>query len=346
MDRQEPVKVATITVGTNELQWLKTCFASLTASDTTGIELHIRYVDNASTDGSPHHVSKLFPRVKVTRNPANFGFARANNVGMRLALEEEADYVFLVNPDTRTPASLVGDLVGFMENHSQYGIVGPMQYVYCATSDDLSTHNEWSEVALKSGERHGFAADWPSRRLPAGPLEGRAPNTLEHAYVQGSAFFVRAEVLRTAGLFDEVFHTYYEETDLCRRARWAGWRVALLLDLGIQHKGGGGAGHGHYRRIQMRRNRYYYLFTDVDWAPPEALCLAGRWLWKDLHGNSVGGRTNPARGTLETCMAAAWLGRRLPQIIDRRRRYRRLAATRPAMAHIRTGNPDSASDTV
>jgi GT2 family glycosyltransferase len=340
MGRARPPRVATITVGTNERVWLETCLGSLLASDTDGFELSVVYVDNASSDGSADFVQDRFPDVQVIRNPTNYGFARANNVGMRRALAAGADYVFLVNPDTRSPDGLVRGLVAFMERWPDYGIVGPMQYRYDETSPELAGYNDWSELALRTGERHAFAADWPDHPSPASPLEGRAPNTLEHPYIQGSALLARAEALRVVGVFDEVFHTYYEEVDLCRRVRWAGWRVALALDYGIQHKGGGGAGHGRYRRVHMRRNRYYYLFTDVEWRPTNAARLATRWLLRDLRGRWVGGRTTALVGTVETLEAAGWLALRIPQIVSRRRSYRWLrsatslhgvpAANRPA----------------
>ncbi len=315
--------VTVVTVGTNERAWLVRCFSSLLTGGHAGHRLVVRYIDNASGDGSTDLVARLFPDVKITFNRTNLGFSAANNIGMRLALDEDgADYVFLVNPDTQTPATLVRELTRFMQSRADYGIVGPLQYRYSSAphngSCTLDSLNEWSEVALRSGERHAFAADWPDHPSPAGPEDGRAPGTLEHAYVQGSALFVRAATLRAVGMFDEVFHTYYEEVDLCRRARWAGWRVALLLDLGIQHQGGGGAGTGRYRRVQMRRNRYYYLFTDIDWKLGNTMRLAGRWLRKDLCGHGVGGRTTRGRAILETAVAAMWLIGRVPQIIDRR----------------------------
>lgn len=319
------VRVAAITVGTNELSWLEPCFASLLESDAAGFDLTVWYVDNDSHDGSAAFVQKRFPRVRIIQNDSNVGFARANNIGMRAALEDGADYVFLVNPDTQTPNSLLRDLVEFMETWTGYGVVGPMQYEYDESGNTaLGTHNNWSTTALRWGEQHAFAGDWPNHPSPAGPLEGRAPHTLEHAYVQGAAFFVRATLLRTVGLFDEVFHTYYEETDLCRRARWAGWRVALLLDVGIQHFGGGGTAGSRYRRVQMRRNRYYYLLTDIDWRPLPTLRLASRWLKDDLRGRGVGGESTWWRGTWETTEAVWWLGRRVPLIRARRRAHRQL----------------------
>jgi GT2 family glycosyltransferase len=323
--RSPRARVATITVGTNELRWLKSCFATLLDSDTAGIDLTVWYVDNDSSDGSTAFVEDRFPEVRIIQNRSNVGFARANNIGMRAALGDGADYVFLVNPDTQTPKSLVRDLTEFMEAWTEYGVVGPMQYEYDGSgSTALGGYNDWSKTALRWGEQHAFAGDWPNHPSPAGPSEGRATNTLEHAYVQGAAFFVRGELLRTVGLFDEVFHTYYEETDLCRRARWAGWRVALLLDVGIQHFGGGGTTGSSYRRIQMRRNRYYYLLTDIDWHPLPMLRLAGRWLKKDLRGHGVGGVTSWCRGTGETAAAVCWLMRRAPLIRARRRAHRRL----------------------
>ncbi|WP_409473419.1 glycosyltransferase family 2 protein [Streptomyces sp. HC307] len=319
------VRVATITVGTNERRWLERCFATLVDSDTPGIDLTVWYVDNDSDDGSTAFVEDRFPEVRVIQNRSNVGFARANNIGMRAALDDGADYVFLVNPDTQTPKSLVRDLTEFMEAWADYGVVGPMQYEYDESGGTaLGSYNDWSKTALRWGEQHAFAGDWPNHPSPASPPEGRAPNTLEHAYVQGAAFFVRAELLHTVGLFDEVFHTYYEETDLCRRARWAGWRAALVLDVGIQHFGGGGTAGSNYRRIQMRRNRYYYLLTDIDWHALPMLRLAGRWLNDDLRGRGVGGVTSWWRGTWETAEAVCWLARRAPLIRARRRAHHQL----------------------
>lgn len=324
--RQVGPVVATVTVGTDERRWLPRCLGSILEAPADAVRTTVHLIDNASTDGTAELVSDQFPAAVVTATGARLGFAAANNIGIRNALAAGAQYVFLVNPDTWTPPNLIRDLVAFMRQWPEYGIVGPMQYRYHSTSPALRRYNAWSEEALRSAERHVFWADWPAHPSPAHPTTGRAPNTFEHSYVQGAAFFVRAEVFRDVGLFDEVFHTYYEEVDLCRRARWAGWRVALLRDLGIQHQGGGGAGAGRYRRVMMRRNRYYYLFTDVDWRAGPAVRLAGRWLLGDLCGRGVAGRTSPWRGLVETLGALGWLGRRIPVIRARRRAYRQLRA--------------------
>lgn len=318
-------KVATITVGTNELSWLDHGLGSLLQSDTTGFDLEVYFVDNDSSDGSAEHVDKYFDSVRIIRNERNLGFSGANNVGMRAALDAGADYVFLVNPDTWSPPDLVRRLVEFAERWSEHGVVGPLQYQYDPDSGELGEFNEWSRIALWRGEQHVFAGDEISHPSHVRGFADRAPRSLEHAFVQGSALFVRASVLHTVGLFDEVFHTYYEEVDLCRRARWAGWKVALHLDIGIQHYGGGSSPTGSdYTRVHMRRNRYYYLLTDIDWSPLKAARLASRWVVADLRGHGVGGRTTPANGTRETARAFYWLVCAAPVIRDRRARNRAL----------------------
>lgn len=273
--------VFTIVVGCNSRKWLEPCLSSLLVSDYP--VLQFVYVDNASTDGSLELVKHAFPAVRTLPSKLNLGFAGANNLGMRLALKEGADYIFLANPDTRTPANLISSLVDFMEGHKGYGAVGPMQSVY-GRPDDEPTLNEWSRTALENDERHAFYHWEPCRRTEAGPPQGRAERTLEHSYVQGAALFLRRSVLDVIGLFDENYHSYFEEVDLCRRTRLSGFRVALLRDLYIQHQGGGSAREStsRYRNYHYTRNKYYYLFTDPGYKIWESLRLAGRFLSYDV----------------------------------------------------------------
>lgn len=316
--------IVTITVSTNEARWLPQCLGSLLASQLDGIEAHFLLIDNACTDDTAELVRTRFPQVRLIRSPHNLGFAAANNIGLRYAVECRADFVLLVNPDTRTPPDLLRQLVGFMWEWPEYGIVGPLQYHYTADGAATDELNEWSQGALAVGEAHAYVHAWPDRPSPAGPPAGRAPRTLEHAYVQGSALLCRVEVLRRIGLFDAAYHTYYEETDLCRRTRWAGWRVALLLDQAIQHFGGGGTRASLYRRRKMLRNKYYFLFSDPEWSGPDAARLALRWLRIDLRRGGAAPAPTIGGALADTALGLLWLIGRTPRIAGRRRAHRRL----------------------
>jgi GT2 family glycosyltransferase len=239
-------------------------------------------------------------------------------------MELGADYVLLLNPDTRTPVDTLRRLVTFAEEWPEYGIIGPLQYRYTPDGRPTAELNEWSTVALRRGEANIHVESWPDHPSHASPLTGRAPRTLEYAYVQAAAFLCRVEVLRGIGLLDATYHTYYEETDLCRRARWAGWRVALLLDVGVQHHGGGNTGHSLYRRRLMLRNKYYFLFTDPEWAWSSALRLAGIWLRLDLTRRSDVPAPTRAGAWNDTIRGLWWLMGKVPRLVARRRALRSL----------------------
>lgn len=319
-------KVVTITVGTNEKRWLTECFRTLCAPHAADIEVECVLVDNASSDGTRELMAEQFPDVKVLTQSSNLGFAGANNVGLRAADRDGADYAFLVNPDTRTPPGLLERLVEFMEKWPQYGLIGPMQYAYPDSGDPVlcTELNRWSREALAAGEAHVFVHTWPNHASEAGPAAGRAPATLEHAYVQGSALFCRMDVLRRIGFFDPAYHTFYEETDLCRRVRWAGWRVALLTDEGIQHHGGSEGPASKYRRRHMLRNKYYFLFTDPGWRAADTVRLTAKWIVDDFRrrGPAPAATTRDAVG--DTLSGLGWLVRQSARIARIRRSHARL----------------------
>jgi GT2 family glycosyltransferase len=321
--------IAVIVVGYNHRTWLRKCFYSVLCAYPDGRRLDVYFVDNASSDRSAELVRAEFGAVHTIANSRNRGFTGGCNQALRLALATDAEYVFLLNPDTVCPPGLLDALAAFLDANPSYGVVGPLQYRYPCGS--AAGYNEWTVAALRQGEEHVFFVDWPDRPSPAGPGDGRAPGTLEHAYVQSSALFTRTELLRQIGLFDERFHSYYEEVELCRRARWAGWRVALLLDLSVFHAGGSG-GDSRYRRVHLIRNRLYYLFTDPDWPLPLAMRLVARWLSRDLRGQGVAGPVRVRTGVADTVSALLWLFPRAGSIAFRRRRNRALAGARAAAA--------------
>jgi GT2 family glycosyltransferase len=302
------------------MRWLGPALDSLQRS--SGQEeiftLSLFYVDNNSSDGSVPFVRERYPTVHVVQNRANRGFSAANNQAMRIALDSGTDYVFLVNPDTYSPAGLIRHLTTFMQERRSYGIVGPLQWQYTLGEPLEPVHNEWTRGAIAAGERHVLAVNRGCLAPPPDPGTPRAPQTLEHGYVQGAALFARAEMLRQIGLLDEVYHSFYEETELCRRARLAGWRVALVTDCGIHHRGGNGT-TSSYRRLLMMRNKYFFLLTDTDLTVADMIAIIRGWLGRDLSGNGVGGASTLGQAWLDAARSCAWLVSRLPTVIHRRR---------------------------
>ena len=90
------MKIFAIVITYNGQKWYDRCFGSLSASETP---VEIVVVDNASSDDTVGFIKERFPGVHLIESKENLGFAKANNIGIRYALDNDADFVFLLNQD-------------------------------------------------------------------------------------------------------------------------------------------------------------------------------------------------------------------------------------------------------
>jgi GT2 family glycosyltransferase len=92
--------------------WYERCFKSLRDSE---LPVQIIVIDNASNDGTVEYIRAHFPDIHLIESKENLGFGRANNLGMRYALDNGADYVFLLNQDAWIEPNTIGELVRIAE---------------------------------------------------------------------------------------------------------------------------------------------------------------------------------------------------------------------------------------
>jgi len=97
---------------------------------------HAVIVDNGSADDSAKRLREAYPTVPIIENGKNLGFAAGNNVGIRLALKEGADYVFVLNNDATVFPDTLSELVGFAEKHSEAALMSPKIH-------RREAHREW-----------------------------------------------------------------------------------------------------------------------------------------------------------------------------------------------------------
>jgi N-acetylglucosaminyl-diphospho-decaprenol L-rhamnosyltransferase len=264
------VDLAVIVVSANDARWLEPCLASVFAH-AGDIALEVIVVDNASTDGTAELVRRRFPHVRLIEAP-NLGFAAGCNRGLRAT---EARYALLLNPDTQILAGTFAGLLATLDADPDIGIAGVRQ----VGSDGalLATIRRFPSVARALGEALG-SERWPRRPSWAGervlgfegervsdvaelvpevaervadvevrdaPVDARRDaHVYTHArdcdWVVGSFLLARRHALLAAGLLDERFFLYCEETDLCLRVARAGWRVRYLPHMTIRHHAGKG----------------------------------------------------------------------------------------------------------
>ncbi len=227
--------VSVVIVNWNTRELLAACLESLGAAG-EGIEVIV--VDNASSDGSAAMVRERFPAVRLLCNESNLGFGRAVNQGYAAA---RADYVLLLNSDTRVEANAIRASVGFLEEQRDTAVVGcrlryadgrvqsscfrfPSVFGSVLTSFYLSQLFRGSY--LLDWNRYGHRS-WETAR--------------EVDCVMGSFFMIRRAAITEEPLLDEGYYMYAEETDLCYRLKRAGWKTMFFPGAEIVHHHGGSA---------------------------------------------------------------------------------------------------------
>jgi GT2 family glycosyltransferase len=179
-------------------------------------------VDNGSTDGSPTAIREAFPEVTSIENGANLGFAAGNNVGIRYALEHDADYIWLLNNDTTIKTDSLAKLVAFAEGHPHVGMLSPTIHYY----------SEPDTVWFAGGR-----IDWQNAigwHLYDAHVFNNLP--VHERYLTGCAVLVRQEVINRIGPLDERFFLYFEDTDWSFRSFEAGYDLAVVPGSMIFHK--------------------------------------------------------------------------------------------------------------
>lgn len=185
--------------------------------------LRVVLVDNGSTDGTVAAVAARHSDVIVIVSDINLGYAKGCNLGIRRALADGADYVFLLNNDTIVDPAAVTEMVTVMA--PEVGIVAPKIYY----ADD--PQRIWSLGGMRHPLTYEKADD------PIGALdEGQWEEVAERDYFTGCALLLSRRLLETVGLYDEWFISYYEDSDLAFRAREAGFKLLLAPQAKIWHK--------------------------------------------------------------------------------------------------------------
>lgn len=209
--------------------------------------------DNGSRDGSVEVVRKKFPEVKIVKSGENLGYAEGNNRGIREVMKEGAGFVFILNPDTLVRKGCIERLVEVMEKNPDVGVAGPTI---------LDPEGKiWSRGGYIDRKRYSGGL------IGLGEKDKREKNGIRDVdYISGTAMMVRREVFEKVGLFYPGYFIYYEDVELCVRARGAGYRSVFVPAARIDHKesssfGKASPAHSYY----MARN--HLLFVERN-APP------------------------------------------------------------------------------
>lgn len=241
-----PVRLS-VTIPTHDTRSLTLrCIETLESEGTDGLEIVV--VDDGSSDGTAEALAAAHPRVRVIRNVPAAGFTRAANRGLAAA---RGGVLLLLNSDTEVAPGAFTPLLAAFARDRRLGVAGAVLH-YPDGSPQWSGGGAPTLLWL-----FGLASGLPPllarlpfwRRVkPLGAPAGRVD------WVTGAALAVRRQAWEESGGFDEEFHFYGQDLDLCLRLRDAGWKVELVPEVRVLH---------HHGATIGSRSNLELLWTDL-----------------------------------------------------------------------------------
>lgn len=212
-------KIFVIVVTYKGQQWYDRCFTSLRESR---MPVETIVVDNGN-DGSIEYLQEHFPEITILPNTENLGFGRANNLGMRYALDHGADYVFLLNQDAWIFPDTMEQLVAAADANPEYGIVAPVQ---C---------NKEQTKALDGVIQFLINPDNVNRALFSDLMMGTIKDIYPVAEINAAAWLLPRKTLEIVGGFDPIFLHYGEDWNYLSRVLYHGLKVGLMPKVHVVH---------------------------------------------------------------------------------------------------------------
>lgn len=183
-------------------------------------------VDNNSTDNSNLDLVSRFQKVKVIQSGNNFGFANGTNIGIKYAIEHNADFIWLLNNDTTVDRHSLQALVNNYSSAINPGIAGSKVLNYYNTN---IIDFEGGIFDLKTGYTKHINRN---TRDKSDYIDG----IIMTQFITGCSMFLSSDVINDIGLMDESYFLYCEDVDWCVRARQKGYELFVVPSSIIYHK--------------------------------------------------------------------------------------------------------------
>jgi GT2 family glycosyltransferase len=254
---------------------LKECLDSLASFASVSFSFEVIVADNNSDDGRLAEFSVAYPAFRFISNPVNGGFAYGCNRGVSVS---SGKYLLFLNPDTVAGETAVSALYAKAEAMTGNFLMS------CRQVDEKGGESiAWGEF-VAPGKLTGTGR--ALNRLLKSILRGRPVknkvNPLTPDWISGSVVLAARDFFLSLGGFDEDFWMYYEDMDLCKRARGAGASVLYFTDFSIRHMHGGSTrintSIAALTKTEVRISRHLYIskhFSGFNRLTSQVILVAG-----------------------------------------------------------------------
>ncbi|WP_299251625.1 glycosyltransferase family 2 protein [uncultured Lacinutrix sp.] len=213
------MRVTVIIVTYNGSKWIEECLNSLNESI---CPVNTIVIDNKSQDETCHIVLEKFPEVKLIESKENLGFGKANNLGIKIALDLGCDYFFLLNQDAFVEPNTIGNLVSASKNNPDYGIISP---IHCVWEKDQLDEAFTNYVSVKNNPLFlsHFVLNKSKKEIYSIP------------FVAASGWLLTRKCIETIGGFDPIFFYLGEDVNYCQRVLYHNLKIGVVPNALFYH---------------------------------------------------------------------------------------------------------------
>jgi GT2 family glycosyltransferase len=220
--------------------------------------IEIVVVDQDSDNAAIAEICEHFPAATIIPNGQNDGFAAGVNRG---AGRTRGCYLLVLNPDTVVRPGLIDELAAWLEAHPDVAVVGPR--ILNADGSVQPSARRFPDLTTGLGGRQSWLARlWPSNWLSRRNLDwSRSSEPVDVDWVSGACMMIRRSAFDGVGGMDDRFFLYWEDADLCRRLRSAGFRTVYEPSVSAVHEGSRASQHAVVRSlVAFHRSAFHYYW--------------------------------------------------------------------------------------
>lgn len=264
MNKKTP-SVSIIILNNNSLAMTKEQLLDVGRLMVSHMNIECIVVDNGSTDGTESAIKNYkLPNMayKFIQTGSNLGFSGGNNVGIKDAIDRGVDYVILMNNDLILSKDIVIQMVNYMEENNNVGLMSPKIYFASGFEfhKDRYSNKEKGKVIWYAGGVIDQNNVYTSHRGVDEVDHGQYDKIEETDTASGACMIIRSEIVKMIGFLDDSFFLYWEDADYSMRTKRAEFKVVYFPKTHVWHKvsistgGSGGIANDYF----LTRNRYYY----------------------------------------------------------------------------------------
>jgi GT2 family glycosyltransferase len=229
-------KVKIITVHYGKIKTTLNCLTSLNHL----ITLNDLILINNSQTNIGKIIKDKFKQVTVVNNQKNLGYAAALNIGIKLALKNNPQFILILNNDIVVKKNFLKELLTFSKTdekpiklNKKTTAVSEISPSGTAAVKSYLKNNKADLISPRILDQHSniwFAGgEIDRKRLTAGHTRRKLD------FLSGCCLLIKRQVFDKIGFFDERYFMYYEDVDFCFRARKAGFRLGIADKAIIYH---------------------------------------------------------------------------------------------------------------